>query len=93
MRNWCYDGFEFATLAQVAPDLKERILTVNGVSKSYAMTGWRIGYGAGPKELIQAMKTLQSQSATHAASICQEAAVVALEGPQGFIAERNQGLS
>ncbi len=85
-----YDGFEFATLAQVAPDLKDRILTVNGLSKSYSMTGWRIGYGAGPRELIKAMTTLQSQSATHATSFCQEASVVALEGPQDFIEERNK---
>lgn len=85
-----YDGFEFATLAEVAPDLKDRTLTVNGLSKSYSMTGWRIGYGAGPKELINAMKTLQSQSATHATSFCQEASVVALTGPQDFIPERNK---
>ncbi|HUX79972.1 MAG TPA: pyridoxal phosphate-dependent aminotransferase [Alphaproteobacteria bacterium] len=82
-----YDGFIFTTLAQVAPDLKERILTVNGLSKTYAMTGWRLGYGAGPKILIEAMITLQSQSTSHATSITQEAAVVALEGPQDFIKE------
>ena len=82
-----YDGFQFTTLAQVAPDLKERVLTVNGMSKAYAMTGWRIGYGAGPQPLINAMAILQSQSTTHASSLSQEAAVVALEGPQNFIKE------
>ncbi len=82
-----YDGFQFTTLAQVAPDLKERILTVNGVSKSYAMTGWRIGYGAGPQSLIEAMITLQSQSTSHATSISQEASIAALKGPQDFIKE------
>jgi aspartate aminotransferase len=80
-----YDGFSFTTLAQVAPDLKERILTVNGLSKTYAMTGWRLGYGAGPQVLIEAMITLQSQSTSHATSIAQEAAVAALEGSQDFI--------
>ena len=82
-----YDDFQFTTLAQVAPDLKERILTVNGVSKTYAMTGWRIGYGAGPQSLIKAMAVLQSQSTSNATSISQEASLVALEGPQGFIKE------
>ena len=82
-----YDGFEFSTLAQVAPDLKDRILTVNGVSKSYAMTGWRIGYGAGPQPLISAMIKLQSQSTSSPTSICQEAATAALKGPQDFLEE------
>ncbi len=82
-----YDGFRFATLLQVAPDLRERTLTVNGVSKAYAMTGWRIGYGAGPRELIRAMATLQSQSTTNPCSISQAAAVAALTGPQDFLAE------
>ncbi|OJW50311.1 MAG: aspartate aminotransferase [Alphaproteobacteria bacterium 41-28] len=82
-----YDEFDFTTLAQVAPDLKERILTVNGLSKTYAMTGWRIGFGAGPRVLIEAMTTLQSQSTSHVTSITQEAAVVALEGSQDFIEE------
>ena len=82
-----YDDFQFTTLAQVAPDLKERILTVNGVSKTYAMTGWRIGYGAGPQSLIKAMAALQSQSTSNATSISQEASLVALEGPQGFLKE------
>ena len=82
-----YDGFRFATLLQVAPDLRGRTLTVNGVSKAYAMTGWRIGYGAGPRELIRAMATLQSQSTTNPCSISQAAAVAALTGPQDFLAE------
>lgn len=82
-----YDGFEFSTLAQVAPDLKDRILTVNGVSKTYAMTGWRIGYGAGPRPLIEAMTALQSHSTTNACSIAQEAALAALEGSHDFLRE------
>ncbi|MBA3813138.1 MAG: pyridoxal phosphate-dependent aminotransferase [Alphaproteobacteria bacterium] len=82
-----YDGVKFHTLVQVAPDLKERILTVNGVSKTYAMTGWRIGYGAGPHALIEAMTIIQSQSTSNANSIAQEAAVAALEGPQDFLVE------
>ncbi len=80
-----YGGFEFATFAEVAPDLKDRTLTVNGVSKAYAMTGWRLGYGAGPKELIDAMTVVQSQSTTHTSSITQEASVEALNGPQDFL--------
>jgi aspartate aminotransferase len=83
-----YDGFEFVTVAEVAPALYERTLTVNGVSKAYAMTGWRIGYAAGPVELIKAMATLQSQSTSNPSSISQAAAVEALNGPQDFIAER-----
>ncbi len=84
-----YDGFRFATLAAVEPRLKERTLTVNGVSKAYAMTGWRIGFAGGPEPLIRAMATLQSQSTTNPSSISQAAAVAALEGPMDFIAERN----
>jgi len=80
-----YDGREFATIAQVAPDLKERTLTVNGVSKAYAMTGWRIGFGAAPGGLIRAMEKLQSQSTSNPSSISQAAAVAALTGPQHFI--------
>ena len=82
-----YDGFKFATLAQISPDLHSRILTVNGVSKSYAMTGWRIGYGVGPQALIKAMAMLQSQSTSNASSVSQEAARAALEGPQDFMTE------
>ena len=84
-----YDGFVFSTIAQVAPALKERTLTVNGVSKSYAMTGWRIGFAGGPEELIRGMATIQSQSTTNAASISQAAAVEALNGDQNFLAARN----
>ena len=82
-----YDGFAFATPAAVDPSLKGRTLTVNGVSKAYCMTGWRLGYAAGPKELIRAMTVVQSQSSTHTSSISQAAAVEALNGPQGFLAE------
>jgi aspartate aminotransferase len=83
-----YDGRKFATMAQVEPALAERTLTINGVSKAYAMTGWRIGYGGGPAALIKAMVKLQSQSTSNASSIGQAAALEALSGPQGFIAER-----
>ncbi len=85
-----YDDLPFATLAQVAPDLKDRILTINGVSKAYAMTGWRLGYAAGPKALIEAMTMLQSQSTSNVASLSQEATQAALEGPQEFMIERNR---
>jgi aspartate aminotransferase len=80
-----YGGFEFATIAQVEPNLYDRTLTMNGVSKAYAMTGWRIGYCAGPEPLIKAMAKLQSQSASNASSIAQWASVEALNGPQDFI--------
>jgi len=80
-----YGGFKFATVAEVEPGLYERTLTMNGVSKAYAMTGWRIGYCAGPELLIKAMAKLQSQSATNASSISQWASVEALNGPQDFI--------
>jgi aspartate aminotransferase len=83
-----YDDFEFATIAQVVPALYDRTLTMNGVSKAYAMTGWRIGYCAGPEPLIKAMAVLQSQSVSNIASMNQWAAVEALNGPQDFIAER-----
>jgi len=84
-----YDGFQFATPAAVEPALYERTLTVNGVSKAYAMTGWRIGYGGGPVELIKAMAKVQSQSTSNPSSISQAAAVEALSGPQDYIAERS----
>ncbi|MFP4271238.1 MAG: pyridoxal phosphate-dependent aminotransferase [Alphaproteobacteria bacterium] len=84
-----YDDFTFTTPAQVAPALYDRTLTMNGVSKAYAMTGWRIGYAGGPVELIQAMAKVQSQSTSNPSSISQAAAVAALDGPQDFIAERN----
>jgi aspartate aminotransferase len=80
-----YDGFKFATPVEVEPSLKARTLTLNGVSKAYAMTGWRIGYGAGPSMLIKAMSKLQSQSTSNPSSIAQWAAVEALNGPQDFI--------
>jgi aspartate aminotransferase len=80
-----YEGFKFRTVAEIEPRLYERTLTMNGVSKAYAMTGWRIGYCAGPEDLIKAMAKLQSQSATNAASISQWAAVEALNGTQEFI--------
>jgi len=80
-----YDGFEFTTIAQVAPELYERTLTINGVSKAYAMTGWRIGYGAGPQELIKAMAKIQSQSTSNPCSVSQWASVEALNGTQDFI--------
>ncbi len=84
-----YDGFEFVTPAQVEPELYDRTLTVNGVSKAYAMTGWRIGYAGGPAELIKAMSKMQSQSTSNPSSVSQAAAVEALSGPQDYIAERN----
>jgi aspartate aminotransferase len=82
-----YDDFQFATIAEVEPRLKERTLTVNGCSKAYAMTGWRIGFCGGPASLIRAMDKLQSQSTTNTSSISQAAAVEALNGPQGFLKE------
>lgn len=80
-----YDDFEFTTIAQAVPELYERTLTMNGVSKAYAMTGWRIGYGAGPEWLIKAMAKVMSQSTSNPCSISQWAAVAALSGPQDFI--------
>lgn len=86
-----FDDFEFCTPAQVEPGLYDRTLTVNGVSKAYAMTGWRIGYAAGPEELIKGMRKVQSQSTSNPCSISQWAAVEALNGPQGYI-EDNKAL-
>ncbi len=83
-----YDGFAFCTPVQVEPRLRDRTLTVNGVSKAYAMTGWRLGYGAGPRPLIAAMAVVQSQSTTNPCSISQAAAIEALRGPQAVVAER-----
>jgi aspartate aminotransferase len=83
-----FDGREFHTIAQVEPRLGDRTLTVNGVSKAYAMTGWRIGYAGGPEPLIRAIATLQSQSTSNPSSISQAAAVAALEGPQQFLPRR-----
>ena len=84
-----YDNFVFATPAEVEPQLYDRTLTMNGVSKAYCMTGWRIGYCAGPQELIKAMTKIQSQSTSNPTSISQWAALEALTGPQEFIAEHN----
>ena len=84
-----YDGFAFTTIAQVAPALYDRTLTVNGVSKAYAMTGWRVGFAGGPAPLIRGMAKIQSQSTTNATSIAQAAAVAALNGDHGFLAARN----
>lgn len=85
-----FDGFEFCTPAQVEPKLYDRTLTVNGVSKAYAMTGWRIGYAAGPVELIGAMRKVQSQSTSNPCTISQYAAVEALNGPQEYLAANNE---
>ena len=84
-----YEGFKFFTIAQI-PELKERVLTMNGVSKSYAMTGWRIGYAAGSKEIIKAIAKIQSQSTSNPSSVSQAAAVEALNGTQNFISERSK---
>tara|TARA_B100001013_G_scaffold199005_1_gene120495 strand:- start:107 stop:1306 length:1200 start_codon:yes stop_codon:yes gene_type:complete len=86
-----YDGFKFFTIAQIDA-LKDRTLTMNGVSKSYSMTGWRLGYGAGPKEIIKAMAKIQSQSTTNPSSISQAAAVEALNGTQEFIKIRTESF-
>ena len=83
-----YDGFEYWTIAQVEPALYDRTLTMNGVSKAYAMTGWRIGYAAGPEKLIKAMGKVISQTTSNPCSISQYAALEALNGPQDFMAER-----
>jgi aspartate aminotransferase len=82
-----YGETEFCTMVEAAPDLASRTLTVNGVSKSYAMTGWRVGYAGGPIELIKAMNTVQGQSTSHTCSIAQYAALEALDGDQSFIRE------
>ncbi|MBA3051407.1 MAG: pyridoxal phosphate-dependent aminotransferase [Alphaproteobacteria bacterium] len=83
-----YGDFDYCTIAQAAPDLYDRTLTVNGVSKAYAMTGWRIGYAGGPKPLIDLMRKVAGQTTSNPSSISQWAAVEALNGPQDFIAER-----
>ena len=85
-----YDDFVFTTPAQVEPKLYDRTLTVNGVSKAYCMTGWRIGYAGGPADLIKAMATIQSQSTSNPSSIAQWASVEALNGPQDFIPVHNK---
>jgi len=87
-----YDGFEFATIAQVEPRLYERTLTMNGVSKAYSMTGWRIGYAAGPEPLIAGMRKVISQTTSNACSISQWAAVAALNGEHEFLKPRNEAF-
>lgn len=87
-----YDQAKFWTLAQVAPDLKDRTLVVNGLSKAYGMTGWRVGYGAGPQELIKTMFKIQSQSTSGTSTISQWASITALEGDHSFVAVNNQDL-
>jgi len=87
-----YDRFEFTTLAYVAPDLWERTLTMNGVSKAYAMTGWRIGYGGAPRRLIQAMAKVMGQTTSNPSSISQWAAIAALNGPQDFMDYRRNAF-
>jgi aspartate aminotransferase len=84
-----YDDFKFATPAEIEPNLYERTLTVNGVSKAYCMTGWRIGYAGGRADLIKAMSMLQSQSTSNPVAVSQWASVEALNGPQDFIAKHN----
>jgi len=85
-----YDNVKFFTIAQVQPELKNRTLTLNGFSKAYCMTGWRVGYAGGPVELIKAMTKVQSQSTTHTAAVSQAAAIAALKGPQDFIKSNSQ---
>ena len=87
-----YDGLTFHTPVQVEPGLYDRTLTLNGLSKAYCMTGWRLGYGAGPEHLIKAMSKLQSQSTSNPCSITQYAGVAALNGPQDFIARHNKSF-
>jgi aspartate aminotransferase len=87
-----YEGFEFTTPAQIEPKLYDHTLTLNGVSKAYCMTGWRIGYAAGPVELIKAMAAVQSQSTSNPSSISQAASVEALNGPQDFISKHNESF-
>jgi aspartate aminotransferase len=84
-----YDDFQYRTIAQIEPRLYERTLTVNGVSKAYCMTGWRIGYAGGPRALIRAMGAVQSNSTANPCSISQAAAIEALTGPQDFIPKHN----
>src|SRR5690606_16827038 len=80
-----YDDGPFATMAAAAPELAARTLTVNGVSKAYAMTGWRVGFGGGPLELIKAMNLVQSQSTSHTSSISQAASIAALDDPMDVL--------
>lgn len=84
-----YDGFKSYSIAAVVPEIKDRVMTVNGLSKSFSMTGWRVGYAAGPAGIIKAVNKIQSQSTSHAVSFCQAAGVVALNSPMDFLKERN----
>ncbi|MEP3116195.1 pyridoxal phosphate-dependent aminotransferase [Nisaea sp.] len=87
-----YDDFEFCTPAEIEPGLYDRTLTVNGMSKAFCMTGWRIGFAAGPVELITAIRKIQSQSTSNPSSISQAASIAALDGPQDFIAQNNKAF-
>jgi aspartate aminotransferase len=87
-----FDGREFATIAQVCPELYDRTITCNGVSKAYSMTGWRLGFAGGPKEMIAAMSKMQSQSTAGVSAIAQAAAIAALNGPQALVKERTANL-
>ena len=88
-----YDDFKFSTLVEIAPDLQERTLTCNGVSKAYCMTGWRIGYATGPRELIKGIAKIQSQSTTNPNTIAQYAALAALKGPIDFLSKNNAAFA
>ena len=83
-----FDGFKHATIAQVAPELRDRTVTISGVSKTYAMTGWRIGFAGGPKNLIRAMVNMQGQATAGISTVGQAAAAAALDGPQDGVAEQ-----
>lgn len=85
-----YDDFTFKTIAQVEPELQSRTLTMNGMSKAFCMTGWRLGFAGGPTDLIKAMTTIQSQNITHTAAVSQAASIAALNGPMEFLAENNE---
>ncbi len=85
-----YDDFKFHTLAEVEPKLVDRTLTMNGMSKAYCMTGWRVGFAGGPKDLINAMTNIQSQNITHTAAVSQAASIAALNGPTDFLASNNK---
>lgn len=87
-----FDGREFVSFGKACPDLRDRTLIVNGVSKAYAMTGWRVGYAAGPKDLIKAMATVQSQSCTSVCTVAQHATIAALEGPQDDVARYREAF-
>ena len=87
-----YDDWQFSTMSTVAPELREQILTVNGMSKAYSMTGWRIGFAGGPKSLIEAMATVQSQSTSNPCAVSQAAAQFALDSPMDFLKERNDAF-